>query len=173
MNRHGSVHLLLMSLVAASVAACSTTGTPTATSDSRASSVSRGTPSASAPTRPIGVPSAVYEAALSCLNYPGNKLTAPVEWIATTYGAWTRFSAPGTPLQPAMGRSRVYVVQCTGVFLNPTSLTFGYRSTPPPAVVFGNVVPLGPAVIGIASGFMGATPYDLSKVAAVHAFPLT
>lgn len=176
MDRQGAVRLLLLSILVGGMSACSAPAGSAVSSDSASPAA---TPTASAATAPTGVPAAVYEAARGCLDQPSNRLTMPVEWIETTYGAWVKIGDPANP-PPTNGRARVkvYVVQCRGVFVNAFSHTMpsGTASGPrPPLTVLGSIIPIGPHIPGVyvTSGYGGIHPMNLAKIAPVHTFELS
>lgn len=126
--------------------------------------------SPSSRTAPPGVPAPVYRAALDALDYPGNRITAPVQWVETTFGAYERVATPGSSGTAATERAPVYVVQVEGSFAFTGSWTGGGSHAPGPYSVNGMIMPIGDAVPGTTEGYQSNTPIDLGKIAVVHTF---
>jgi hypothetical protein len=126
-------------------------------------------------TMPPGVPAPVFRAAAGTLDNPANRITAPVQWIETTFGAFERAAASTTGTMhgtAAAERTPVYVVQVQGSFAFTGSWTGGGSHPPGPYTVNGMVLPIGKAVPGTTAGYETNTAIDLSKIAPVHTFAM-
>jgi hypothetical protein len=163
MCRSTAAHAGAVALVGL-LAACSTAATA-------APPAGRASPSVhAAKTAPPGVPEAVFKAALSALDVPGNRITQPVQWIQTSFAAYERAAQPGSSGTAAAERTQVYVVQVRGSFAFTNSWVAGGSHAPAPYTVNGMVMSVGGYVAGTDGGYESNTPVDLAKIAPAHTF---
>jgi hypothetical protein len=128
---------------------------------------------------PSTAPPGVIAAAKRLVG-PSDKVTAPVQWVETTYGAYVKALGSnlgaGQVATPAKSDEAVYVVQLVGDFQFTGSRSGGLAAASPGPSrmkVLGAVVPVSSAA---ANGYEGwessSNAQDLSRIGPVSTFSL-